>query len=77
MFPGETPLQTIEQEIDFGAGGRRERCGRAALRIAGQHTASHHHVLAHRQAHAGLLLVAHQRQMRIEQIMGVVAPAVT
>ena len=44
-----------------------------ALRVAGQQTAPLHHVLAHGQASALLLLITQQGQVGVKQIMGLIA----
>ena len=67
-------LEPFEEVVDFGTcGGCKVGC-RAPLGVAVQHPATHQHVLAHREPHAGLLLVAQQRQVGVEEVVGLVAP---
>ncbi|MNN21957.1 hypothetical protein D3C81_1352960 [compost metagenome] len=61
--------------VDLRPGRGRHRRRRLALGGRGQQAAPHHHVLAHRQPRAGLLLVAQQRQVGIEQVVGCLALA--
>src|SRR5258705_10894564 len=58
-----------QEVIDFGFRRRRNAGTRLALRAGGDHAALLQDVFAHREPRAGLLLVADQRQMRVEQIM--------
>src|SRR5437588_9926917 len=68
------PRDTREQVIHLGFRGRSEAGPRLALRAGDDHAALLQHVFAHRKAGAWLLLVADQRQMRVEQIMRGIAP---
>src|ERR1700730_16810322 len=62
-----------QQIIHFRLRGRGDGCPRLALRTGGDHAALLQHVFAYRQSRAGLLLVADQRQMGVEQIVRGVA----
>src|SRR4249919_1629053 len=66
------PRQEI---LDLGLRGGRDGGAGLALRAGSDDAALLQHVFAHRQTRAGLLLVADQRQMRIEQIVRGVALA--
>ncbi len=64
-----------QQIVDLGLRRRRDRRARLALGAGRDDAALLQHVFAHGQADAGLLLVADQRQMRVEQVMRGVALA--
>src|SRR5258705_2892855 len=64
-----------QEVIDFGFCRRRNAGTGLALRAGGDHAALLQDVFAHREPRAGLLLVADQRQMRVEQIMRGIALA--
>src|SRR4029079_12318801 len=66
------PRQEI---IDLGLCGRRNRRAGLALRSGRDDAALLQYVFAHRQTRAGLLLVADQRQMGVEQIVRRIALA--
>src|SRR5436309_10819848 len=58
-----------QQILDLRLCGCRDRRARLALRAGRDDAALLQNVFAHSQARAGLLLVADQRQMRVEQIV--------
>src|SRR5215471_20469900 len=57
------PVKSLKHEVDFGCGFARHAGTGFALGVAFQYAAPPQHILAHRKPCAGLLLVAHQRQM--------------
>src|SRR4051794_46481 len=63
------PRHARQQVIDLGLGRPSDGRARLALRGRRNHAALLQHVFAYREAGAGLLLIADQRQMRIEQIV--------
>src|ERR1700738_5297990 len=67
------PRDARQQIIHLGLRSLGNARTRLALRAGGDHAAFLQHVFAHRQARAGLLLVADQRQMGVEQVMRGVA----
>src|ERR1700689_154726 len=69
------PRDARQQIFDFGPGLRRDARARLALRAGGDDAALLQHVFAHGKAGARLLLVADQRQMRVEQIVRGIAAA--
>ena len=70
-----TPREAREQIVDFRLGGRAETGAGLALRVRSENAAPLHHIFAHGEADALLLLVADQRQMRVEQVVRGVALA--
>src|SRR4051795_1578155 len=64
-----------QQVLDLCLRRRRDGGAGLALGAGGDDAALLQHVFAHGKARARLLLVADQRQMRVEQIMGSVALA--
>src|SRR6476659_3781691 len=64
-----------QEVIDLRLGRRRDGRARLALGAGSDDAALLQHVLAHCQTCARLLLVADQRQMRVEQVMRGVALA--
>src|SRR6185369_10390075 len=58
-----------QQIIHFGLRSSRDGRTGLALRAGRDDAALLQHVLAHREARAGLLLVTDQRQMRVEKIV--------
>src|SRR5215471_5659832 len=69
------PRNTRQQIIDLGLGDRADTRARLALRAGSDDAALLQHIFAYGQPGAGLLLIADQRQMRVEQVMRGVAPA--
>src|ERR1700738_2999945 len=67
------PRDPRQQIVHLGLRSLGNARTRLALRAGGDHAALLQHVFAYRQARAGLLLVADQRQMGVEQIMRGVA----
>src|SRR5580692_12235939 len=67
------PRHPRQQVIHFGLCLFGEARPRLALRAASDHAALLQHIFPHRQSRTRLLLVADQRQMRVEQIMRGVA----
>ena len=66
--------EALEKEIDLLPRRGSERAAGLALRVAGNRPAPHHHIFAHRQSDALLMLVAQIGQMRIEEVVRLVAP---
>ena len=64
-----------EEVVDLRPRRRRERRAGLALRVAGEDAAAHQHVFAHRKPDARLLLVADEGQMRVEEVVRLVALA--
>src|ERR1035437_2511844 len=69
------PRDAREQVVHFGLCRCCNARTRLSLRAGSDHAALLQHVFAHGQSGAGLLLVADQRQMGIEQILRGVAAA--
>src|SRR5438309_10749708 len=67
------PRHPRKQVIHFGLCGRRDASARLALSTVGNHTALLQHIFPYRESCAWLLLVADQRQMRVEQVVRGVA----
>src|ERR1700755_2102686 len=63
------PRNARQQVIHLGLCRRGDRSAGLALRAGGDDAALPQDVFAHREARAGLLFVADQRQMRVEQVM--------
>src|SRR5438552_15645732 len=62
-----------EKVIHLGTRRGRKRRAGPSQRIRGDDSAPHHHVLAHREARTWLLLVADERQVRVEEVVRGVA----
>src|ERR1700704_1416057 len=69
------PRDAGEQIVHLGLCSCRNARTRLALRAGGDHATLLQHIFAHRQARTGLLLVADQWQMGVEQIVRGVALA--
>src|SRR5487761_2465735 len=73
--PFVDPRDARQQVIHLGLCGRGNARARLALRAGGNHAALLQHVFSHRQSYPRLLLVADQRQMRVEQVVRGIAAA--
>src|ERR1700722_296163 len=72
---GIDPREALKQKIDLCLGARRQSGGWRALSVESDGAASLQHIFAHRQTDARLLFIAQERQMRVEQVMRLLALA--
>ena len=62
-------LLSSQQSLNFGHGLMRKGSARASLVGAGDRTTLREHIFADGKAYSGLLLVAHQRKVRVEDVL--------
>ena len=66
--------ETREEIVDLRHRRRAQTGAGLSLRVGGENAALHHDIFARGQANALLLLIAHEGQVGVEQVVRVLAP---